>query len=277
MVYLYLLLSFFAYSQEDALRESVSRMAELERFVEALNETDCTEDNKGFTRVHSGLVVACASYGTVDGIDTVSILDCTGDGKSYPGGHRFLSGEGHPHVGAASPYGSTSPQRSITFWSRNGALNETFLYLNDMAGGPDSHDVKSAVFLLPRSVVPSAKVVGDNIEMTMTTGEKVLFDRRTNAIKGGALREGPIDLTTDRFRRQPPNVHYQGTGISIRMNHRFEDPLQSAESAEVKQGNRTCRVPRATLFDGTGKLRTSSDAELVQVLNASCPQGQFRI
>ena len=256
------------------LRDSAERMAELERVVQALNDPECTEDNAGFERVTSGLVVACASFEEKGGYEESKIVDCTGDGKLYPGGFRFRSRDGHPLINRKSPYGSNVvPERVINIWSRNGALNETFIYLNDQAGGPDSHDMKSAIIVLPRKVVPSVKAVGDEVELTLNTGEKVYIDKKTSLIKGGALREGPNDLTTDRFRRQPPNVHYEGTGISIRLNHRFEDPFQSSESAEVKQNDRSCRVPRTTLFDSSGKLRTQSDAQLVKALNQACPAG----
>ena len=264
------------------IRDSAARMAELEAVVRSLNEKECSETNEGFPRISSGLVVACASFAEHGGYEETTIVDCTGTNGLYPGGYRFRSRAGHPEINMNSPYGPNSkPERLINFWSRNHALNETFIYINDQAGGPDSHDMKSSIILLPRKVVPSVVMNGNDVEVTMTTGEKVIFDKRTSAIKSGALREGPNDLTTDRFRRQPPNVHYQGTGISIRLNHRFEDPFQSAESAEVKQNGRSCRVPRTTLFDSAGKLKTESDAQLVRVLNQSCPSSpgttSFRI
>lgn len=254
------------------IRDSAARMAELEAVVKSLQEKECSEDNAGFERVSSGLVVACASFEDKIGYEETKIIDCTGSNGLYPGGFRFRSRAGHPDINMQSPYGPTArPERVINFWSRNHALNETFIYVNDQAGGPDSHDMKSSIILLPRKVIPSVVMNGEDVEVTMTTGEKVVFDKRTSAIKSGALREGANDLTTDRFRRQPPNVHYQGTGISIRLNHRFEDPFQSAESAEVKQNGKSCRIPRTILFDAAGKLRTESDAQLVRVLNQSCP------
>lgn len=265
------------------IRESLKRNStEVDRLVESLRETDCTETNAGFPRITSGIIVPCSTYEELDGYEKATVVDCTGKGEQLPGGFRFRSRDGHPLINTKSPYGPTAhPERSIHFWSRNHALNETFIYLNDLAGGPDTHDMKSSLILLPRKVVPSVVVSGEEVTVTMNTGETVVFDKRTSAIKSGALTEGANDLTTDRFRRQPPNVQYTGTGISIRMNHRFEDPFQSAESAEIKQNGRTCRIPRTTLFDNTGKLRTQSDAQLVRVINQSCPAGQgvspFRI
>jgi hypothetical protein len=277
-----IMLTTFAFAQEHELRTSVERMTELEEAVKSLNEQDCEEDNRAFSKVVSGIPVACGSGEPRDGYQEMKVVDCTRDNALYPGGFRFRAENGHPLIPARSLYADGSaPGRLIEFWSRDHALNETYLYLADTAGGPDSHDVKSAMIILPRKVIPSVKVNGNEIEMTMTTGEKVIFDKRTKAIKSGALREGPADITTDRFKRQPPNVHYNGSGISIRLNHRYEDPFQSSETAEVKQGGRTCKIPRSTLFDPKGKLKTTSDAQFVRVINQSCPvsgnQQSFRI
>ncbi len=254
---------------------SVNRMSEIEDVVRSLNQQDCAENNEAFLLVNSGIPVACGSGTSRDGYEETRIMDCTRDNREYPSGFRFRAQHENPFTAdARSPYANGSkPGRMIEFVSRNHALNETYLYMSDTAGGPDSHDQKSVMFLLPRSVIPSVQTIGNEVHVTMSTGEKVVFDKRTNQIKSGALREGPLDLTADRFRRQPPNVQYSGTGVSIKLSHRFEDPLQFTETAEVKQGSRSCRVPRATLLDTQGKLKTQNDRELMRVLNQSCPSG----
>lgn len=275
-----ILLSSFSFAQEAELRESVNRLAGMEELIESLNEQDCLEDNRAFTEVTSGITVACASAESREGHEEMKVIDCTGDGKIYPGGYRIRGRAGvHPLIPEKSLYleKSTPPERKIEFWSRNGALNETYIYLYDEAGGPDSHNTKSMMFVLPRKVIPSVKVVGNNVEVTMNTGEKVVFDKTTSAIKSGAMKEGPIDLTTDRHRRQPPNVSYSGSGISIRLNHRYLDPVLSGEIAEVRQGNKSCKIPRAVLLDNAGKLKSQSDVQFVKAINKSCPDQGFRI
>ena len=277
-VLILLLLSGFTFAQNGDLRTSAERMAELEEVIKSLNEQECEEDNRAFSQVTSGIPIACASSSSRDGYEEMNVVDCTRDNRVYPGGYRFRARDGHPLISARSPYPNGGPPgRVIEFWSRDNSLNETYLYLNDTAGGPDSHDMKSAMFILPRKVIPSVRVNGNDVEMTMTTGEKVVFDKRTSAIKSGALREGPSDLTTDRFRRQSPNVHYSGSGISVRLNHRYLDPLLSGETAEIKQGNKTCRVQRSILFDNNGKLKSQSDAQFVRAINQNCPDQGFRI
>jgi hypothetical protein len=278
-VLILILLTSLSFAQDEELRESVSRMDSIGDLIESLNEQECPpEETQAFGKVTSGIPVACASGETREGYEEMKVVDCTRDGKIYPGGFRFRAQAGHPLIAERSPYpNGGKPGRVIEFWSRDGALNETFLYLNDTAGGPDSHDMKSAMFILPRKVVPSVRVNGNDVEMTMTTGEKVVFDKKTSAIKSGALREGPSDLSTDRFRRQPANVHYDGSGISVRLNHRYLDPRLSGETAEIKQGTKVCRVPRTVFFDNAGMLKSQSDAQFIRTINQSCPNQGFRI
>jgi hypothetical protein len=149
--------------------------------------------------------------------------------------------------------------------------------MEETAGGPDSHNVKSYMFVIPRVTVPSTRVEGNNIITTLATGETVTMDKTSRAILSGALTEGPIDLNTDRFQRKPPNIHYSGTGISIRLNHRYEHPLLSSETAVVKQGSKTCNVPRTAILDSQGKMKTNSDAALLAVINQHCRGGGFRL
>jgi len=228
-----------------------------------------------FERVTARIAVACGGSRTdSNGIDIQHEIDCKTN-EEYAGGFGFPNYPGHPYLdGAKSLYEDGGPpNRRIEFVSRDNASNETFLYLTDVAGGPDSHDVKTVMYLLPRKGVPYTEVSGEDVIVTMTTGEKVIFDKKTHAIKSGALSEGPIDLTTDRFKRQPPNVKYTGEGISIRVNHRFEYPTMAggAETAEVRQGTRLCKVPRGKIWDANGKLLSDDDKTFVEILNKNCP------
>lgn len=234
-----------------------------------------------YPRITRDVDAECGSSRSGNGYNILGIFKCTASNserEDYPAGYSFRSGPGHPLVDhLVSPYeDSGKPYRQIEMESANHALNETFLYLIDSAGGPDSHDVKSMVFLLPRRTVPRVENIGEVVRMTLPTGETVDFDRRSNAILGGALREGPQDLNTNRHARTPPNVHYQGTGISVRLDHRYEYPTQGAAEAIVTQGTKRCRIPRTRLFDVEGDLITRSDTEFLQTINRAC-QNQFSL
>jgi hypothetical protein len=239
----------------------------------------------GYPRITSGYNLAsCSSArGTNDGYSIRSVNNCqTGDIAASSGWKFSQNPATHPMLqGLRNPYpdSTATPTRFWELATINQAFNETYLVIEESAGGPDSHDVKSYMFIIPRVTVPSVRVEGENIVATLPTGETVTMNKHTRAIVGGALTEGPPDLTTDRFQRRPPNIHYAGTGISIRLNHRFDHPLTSSETATVKQGNRSCNVPRTALFNAEGELKTTTDASLVAVLNQSCrsPGAAFRI
>lgn len=197
-------------------------------------------------------------------------LDCTGD-PVIPTSFYFNQNDGDPNLKVQSRYPDGSPPaRSFSVHSKKREINETYLFIEELAGGPDSHDMKSFMFLLPRSVAPSLRKSEAGHILTLPTGETVNLDKDSNMITGGAMTEGPLDLTTDRFRRKPPNIHYTGKGISIRLDHRFEHPLTHSATATVTQNGRTCTVPRSALFNSSGKLITNSDAELVTALNGQC-------
>jgi hypothetical protein len=238
-----------------------------------------------YPRITSGYNLASCSRirGTHDGYILLSVTNCQPGDTGAPARWNFTSDPAtHPMFsGLRSPYPNSNG--SVTrFWelaSINNAFNETYLVMEEATGGPDSHNVKSYMFILPRKTVPSVRVEGESIITTLPTGETVTMNKRSRAIVSGALTEGPIDMGTDRFTKRPPNIHYSGSGISIRLNHRFEHPLTNSETATVKQGNRSCNVPRAAIFDAEGKLKTTTDASLVAVLNQNCrtPGVPFRI
>lgn len=161
----------------------------------------------------------------------------------------------------------------LQFLSLDGSKAETYIYLTEAVLPQDSYNVKSMMFLLPRKGTPVAEAIGEEIHVTLQTGEVVIYDRKTKKIKGGALLEGPSDPSKDRFTRKPPNIHYNGSGISIRVDHRYEHPSSAAgdATAEIKQGNRKCSVAREKLWDKTGEILELDDNKLVNLLNQLCP------
>lgn len=258
---------------------STATTAIVERKSTDIPETSNVGSMEPFERVGPRVNEGCSSHKHADGYAKIDIIDCKTSSVLFSGGFTFNNGPGHPYLsGVKSIYEDAGPPtRAIEFVSKDKAINDTFVYLTDTAGGPDSHDVKSVMVLLPRKGVPSTEVVGDDVVVTLTTGEKVVFDKKTNVIKSGAMKEGPIDLTTDRFKRTPPNVHYTGSGISIRVDHRFEYPTMGAATAEVRQGDKVCKVPKTKIWDKEGNPLTSDDKSLLNIINGSCPGKGFKL
>lgn len=229
-----------------------------------------------YPRIEAGVKRACWVTQELDDYETRYIFDCT---KKYSPSSRLFAGYGfksknrHPYTSRAkSPYRKGKLLRSIDMISRNKALNETYLHVIDFAGGPDSHDPKSVIYLFPRTEIPSVSENGNQIALTLPTGERAYFDAKTGAITGGALEEGPLDLNTNYRKRRPPNVHYTGDYISVRLTHSYEEPTIADPTAIVKQKDNVCRVPRNRLFSSNGKLLTKNDEEVLEVINRECPE-----
>lgn len=184
---------------------------------------------------------------------------CGGDTEKTPSGFDFRSGD--------------RPYRDLQMASEDGARDATYLYFHDAISEQDSHNGKSMMFLLPRHGQPQAIENGNEVNITLTTGEEVVMDKTTGKVIRGVLQEGPFSTIMDRFLRPPPNVSYNGRGISIRVDHRYDYPTAPGgdATAEVRQGNRVCQVPRARLWDAEGRLLAETDAQMVTVLNSACP------
>ncbi len=227
-----------------------------------------------YPRIEAGIKRVCGVSQEQDGYEERYIFDCKADyspDSRLQAGYGFRSKPGHPYTtGVKSPYPRGKVARSIDMISRNLALNETYLYVIDFAGGPDSHDQKSVIFLFPRVEIPKITTIGSEIELLLPTGEKAFFDAETGAVRGGALKEGPIDIHRDRMKRAQPNVHYVGDYISMRLNHAFEEPTMSAEKVVIQQKDNICILMRNRLFNKQGKLLTKSDEELLEAINREC-------
>lgn len=200
---------------------------------------------------------ASASDNKDAGFRTLSTFPCKGNGEEFYSGVSIDGADYH----------------NLQFLSLDSSKSETYIYLTEAVLPQDSYNVKSMMFLFPRKTTPKAEAIENEIHVTLPTGELVIYDRNSKKIKSGALLEGPSDPSKDRFTRKPPNIHYQGNGISIRVDHRYEHPSSSAgdTTAEVKQGNRKCSIPREKLWDTKGELLELDDDKLLKQLNLLCP------
>lgn len=235
-----------------------------------------TQRDNPYPRIEAGVKRACWVTQELDDYETRYIFDCT---KKYSPSSRLFAGYGfkskgrHPYTSRAnSPYRKGKVLRTIDMISRNKALNETYLHVIDFAGGPDSHDPKSVIYLFPRIEIPSVSQTGDQLQLTLPTGEIAFIDADTGAVKGGALEEGPLDLNRNYKARRAPNVRYTGDYVSVRLTHSWDEPTIAARTAVISQKDATCELPRSTLFGRNGKLLTKSDDEFLEVINRECSE-----
>jgi hypothetical protein len=134
----------------------------------------------GFARERSR-DVAC--IGGTQGYRTYTY--CGGDTVKTQSGFSFRSG--------------SAPYREIQMDSPDGARDGTSLYFHDAISEQDSHNGKSMMFLLPRLGLPQAIENGNEVSITLTTGEEVVMDKTTGKVIRGVLLEGPFSTIMDRF------------------------------------------------------------------------------
>lgn len=227
-----------------------------------------------YPRTETGIKRVCTVNQELDSFEERYIFDCKADYSKKTrifAGYGFRSKPGHPYTsGLKSPYPRGKVARSIDMISRNYSLNETYLSVIDFAGGPDSHDKKSVIFLFPRVELPKVTEIGNEVELLLPTGEKVFFDAETGAINGGAMKEGKIDLHREYKKRAEPNVHYTGDYVSVRLTHAFDEPTIAADKALIQQKDNICILIRGRLFSREGKLLTKSDDEFLAAINREC-------
>lgn len=162
-------------------------------------------------------------------------------------------------------------ERTWTFTSKDNSRRETYLWITDDPGSGYLSDLmESIILLVPRKMKPKIEPIGDDLHVTLTTGEKVVFDKKTKSVKAGTFQEGKIDTNKDKHARKFASINYSGTGISIRVNKRAEDPRLISGNAVVTQNGKSCQVPAKELWTSDSDFRYAEDKKLLDFLNRKC-------
>lgn len=163
--------------------------------------------------------------------------------------------------------------RSWDFVSEDNSVNGTFINISDEpTPGTLSHLMETNIVLIPRKEKPRAETKGDEVHVTLPTGEMVIFDAKTKLIKRGAFTEEAIDTNPNRLKRKFV-TSYAGEGISLKVDRRGNDPRIGAGNVEITQKGKTCSLPKAQVWGGTNdnpKFKFSDDKKLVDFLNSKC-------
>lgn len=122
--------------------------------------------------------------------------------------------------------------RQYTFLFADRARENIHLAINDdvKLSGRFSHDnMFRELHFFPRKQLPGLKVADaeGQLQVTLPTGEPVMFDRDTLEITGGVLTESPIDFHPSRHKRKNPRVDYQGDFLAISIDQRGESPRRA--------------------------------------------------
>ncbi len=179
--------------------------------------------------------------------------------------------------------------RSFTFSATDGARNDAGLLIEESAnpsGADSAWSMESEIIFFPRRVQPAVREAMSNnglpaYEVTLPNGEKVLFDKKSKEIIGGALVEtAPIDANTNRQTRKFAGLKYTGRGIMVRSDQRGESPKSAivwgqSKQATVSWQNKTCKVPVSSIWKQSAANEGSSglygnDDDFYAMLRQKC-------
>ena len=161
--------------------------------------------------------------------------------------------------------------REWSFVTEDSSKRETYLWVTDDSGsGYLSGLMESIILIVPRKMKPTISAVNDELHVTLTTGEKVIYDKKTKMVKAGVLTEGKVDVNPNRFERKFAPITYNGSGISIRVNKRGEDPRLIPGNAVITQNGKSCQVPAKELWSPSSDFKFSDDQKLLDYLNSKC-------
>jgi hypothetical protein len=181
-------------------------------------------------------------------------------------------------------------RREFTFSAPQNAKQDSGLMVyewgNADGGASDSAwSMMTEIVFFPRKNLPSIRetTTADGTpayEVTIQNGEKILFNKNTKEIIGGALKETtPIDGSTNRQTRKFAGLTYDGNGIMVRADQRGESPRSAVVWGQKKQatiywGNKTCRVSPADIWqqpDGEGGSGLyANDDDFYAMLKSKC-------
>lgn len=189
------------------------------------------------------------------------------DGLRYTG--FKLTNVGENKIAGKPVKANERVQREWEFVTRDSSKRETYLWVTDDAGsGRLSHLMESVIVIIPRKMKPTTEIVDEDLHVTLTTGEKVIYNKETREVKGGVFKEAPVDLNPNHYNRKFAPVTYTGKGISIRTDQRGSDPRLLGKAKITQDGN-VCELSVKELWNHTD-FKFADDEELVEFLNKKC-------
>lgn len=185
-------------------------------------------------------------------------------------------------------------QRVFDFTYPEQARQNLALEVDDIPNEIVSHTMHSIFMLFPRKYLPTIEQKKNTFDVTLPTGEKMIFNRESKEIVGGVFTEGPLDNSTNRHKRHYPDLQYQGRGVILRVNARGQSPqLGQFENTKIdmdygKNGSldvliingttgEKCRRPKSDFWEPIDvnpiEFKYPSDEEFDIYLRTNCGFG----
>lgn len=115
-------------------------------------------------------------------------------------------------------------QRLFNFDYLEQARQNLALEVDDAPNGTVSHTMHSIFMFFPRKQLPVVEQLTGTIDVTLSNGEKIIFQKDSKEIVAGVFTEGPVDVSGNRHKRHYPDLKYSGQGVVLRVNARGQSP-----------------------------------------------------
>ena len=166
-------------------------------------------------------------------------------------------------------------QRLFVFRFEERVKQNISLKVRDQVGvsGQISLDfMETTMIFIPRRVLPYIRYhcpscTRRQFAVVLPTTEELIFDAVTHELKGGVLRESPIDTHPNARLRRFARLKYAGQGILIRADRRAGSPeriyphsynqYEDIRHAIITYQNQTCRVPKNLIWVNTLSQRAT--------------------
>ena len=193
---------------------------------------------------------------------------CTYEGDSGPARYKVTNAGPNSSV----PKKGEGIYRQFSFEAPGFATQDMMLKISDSPSTRDSQQQESYMMFFPRTTLPSMTETGSGGRVvTLPTGETVTFDSAGKIVSGPLKENGPVAAGIT------PRVSYSGSGVTVRVSARGDDPRLSKHgaSATVMKDGRSCQVPKKDLWPDQGEhsafhFAFASDASFKGYLQKKC-------
>lgn len=116
-------------------------------------------------------------------------------------------------------------QREFKFDYPEQARQNLQMWFTDYPSDTDSDSLNSIFMLFPRKQLFLVEELTGTLDVTLPTGEKMIFQKDSKEIVDGVFKEGPMaSQKVDKRKRNFMDLKYQGKGVILRANARGQMP-----------------------------------------------------
>jgi hypothetical protein len=178
---------------------------------------------------------------------------------------------------------SKIPQASRTFIFDyiEHARQNIHVEVQDNSTGDDTESMRSLFMFFPRKQLPIVEQLTGTLNVTLSNGEKVIFQKNSKEILEGVWSEGKL------VPHQFPDIKYKGTGILLRANSvgiapQLTDEENNLDEVIITNGQtgQKCKRPKSDFWEPLNvtpiEFRFPKDEDFDQYLKSKCGFGLTR-